>query len=259
MRVISLNMNGIRAAGRKGFFSWLAEQNADFVCLQETKAQMQSLPDALYRPEDYHCAFHSAQKPGYSGVGLYARRPPLLVTRGLGWPCADDEGRYIQFDYDALSIASIYLPSGSSSELRQEVKFEFMRYLLPKLQALMLQDKPFILCGDLNIVHKEIDIKNFRGNKNRSGCLPSERAWMDDLLGKERWVDAFRALDQRAEQYTWWSNRGRAWDNNVGWRIDYQLVTPSLLPLLERTSIYKEQRFSDHAPVIIDYAYSPWG
>ena len=254
MRVITLNMNGIRAAGRKGFFEWMQSQDADFICLQETKAQMQHLPDAMYRPEGYHCAFHCAQKKGYSGVGLYARREPDSIQRGLGWPCADDEGRYIQFDYPDLSIASIYLPSGSSGDERQAHKFDFMQRFMPHMDALLQAGKPFILCGDLNIVHKEIDIKNFKPNRNRSGCLPSERAWLDDLFEERTWVDAFRVVDQRAEQYTWWSNRGRSWDNNVGWRIDYQVVTPDMRQNIKQASIYKEQRFSDHAPLIVDYA-----
>lgn len=253
MRVISANLNGIRAAGRKGFFTWLARQRADVVCLQETKAQMSELPDELYRPKSFHCYFHDAEKKGYSGVGIYTRREPDRVIKGLGWPCADNEGRYIQADMGDLSVVSLYLPSGSSREERQELKIDFMARYEKILAGQYRSGRKFIICGDWNIVHKEIDIKNFKSNQKNSGCLPEERAWLDKLFDEQGFVDAFRVVNQQADQYTWWSNRGRAWDNNVGWRIDYQVVTPALRDLVTRVKIYKDQRFSDHAPLIIDY------
>ncbi len=254
MRIISVNLNGIRAAARKGFYDWLEEQDADFVCMQETKAQMACLPDEIFRPEQYHCYFSDALKKGYSGVGIYSKYEPDQVINRLGWPCADDEGRYIQLNIGDLSIVSIYLPSGSSKEERQLLKFDFMRRYQQILQQQVSSGRRFVICGDWNIVHTEKDIKNFKSNQKNSGCLPEERAWLDDVFNKVGWVDAFREVNQESDQYTWWSNRGQAWANNVGWRIDYQVVSPGLGPLVQEVSIYKEQRFSDHAPLIVDYA-----
>jgi len=255
MRVISLNINGIRAGARKGFFDWLATQDADIVCLQETKAQEHQLSDSVFRPDGYHVYYFDAQKPGYSGVAIYSRHRPKQVIKGLGWSDMDAEGRYIQIDFNGLSISSLYLPSGSSSEQRQAVKFDFLERFAPLLKQFRRKRREFILCGDWNIAHKKIDIKNWRGNQKHSGFLPEERAWMDELLGPIGYVDAFRALNQEADQYTWWSNRGQAWANNVGWRIDYQVITPGLGGKVKAGSIYKTQRFSDHAPLIIDYDF----
>ena len=254
MRVISVNLNGIRAAGRKGFYQWLEEQDADFICMQETKAQMAVLTDELYRPAGYHAVFSDAVKKGYSGVGIYSKQQPEQVTHTLGWECADTEGRYVQVDVDDLSVVSLYLPSGSSGDERQAKKFQFMEKYRDILDQQMDSGRRVIVCGDWNIVHTEKDIKNFRSNQKTSGCLPEERAWLDDLLTAGQWVDAFREVNQDSDQYTWWSNRGRAWDNNVGWRIDYQMITPNLQSKVKSVSIYKDQRFSDHAPLIVDYA-----
>ena len=252
-RVISVNVNGIRAAQRKGFFEWLATQNADVVCLQETKAQMQYLLDDCFRPEGYHCAFHDAEKKGYSGVGIFSRQAPKKIMTGLGWDCPDTEGRYIQADFDGLSVVSIYLPSGSSKDERQLVKFDFMDRYLKVLKKQLKQKNEFIICGDWNIVHKEIDIKNFKSNQKNSGCLPEEREWLDQLFTKVGFVDAFRQVNQDAGEYTWWSNRGRARENNVGWRIDYQVITPGLADKVKAARVYKDSWFSDHAPLIVDY------
>ncbi len=254
MRVISVNLNGIRAAARKGFYDWLPQQDADFVCMQETKAQMALLTDDLYRPAGYHCFFSDAEKKGYSGVGIYSKRQPDRVIEGLGWPCADTEGRYCQADFGDLSVVSLYLPSGSSKEERQQLKFDFMQRYYPILQQQIASGRQFIICGDWNIVHKERDIKNFKSNQKSSGCLPEERAWLDGVFTELGWVDAFRQVNQENDQYTWWSNRGRAWDNNVGWRIDYQIVTPKLAAAARSARIYKDTRFSDHAPLLMDYA-----
>jgi len=253
MRVISLNVNGIRAGARKGFFDWLTTQDADIVCIQETKAQEHQLSDGVFRPDGYHAYYFDAQKPGYSGVAIYSRHKPEQVIKGLGWPDMDAEGRYIQTDFKGLSISSLYLPSGSSSEQRQAVKFDFLDRLVPVLKQFRRQSRDFILCGDWNIAHKKIDIKNWRGNQKNSGFLPEERAWMGELFGALGYVDAFRAINQEADQYTWWSNRGQAWTKNVGWRIDYQVITLGLREKVKSVSIYKAQRFSDHAPLIIDY------
>ncbi len=253
MRVITLNVNGIRAAARKGFFDWLACQRADFVCLQELKAQPFQIEGPPFHPPGYHCYYHGAERKGYSGVGLYCRTRPREVLHGIGWRDVDREGRYIEARYPGLSVVSLYLHSGSSSEERQRLKFDFMERFMPYLRKLRRRRREYILCGDWNIAHKEIDLKNWRGNRNHSGFLPEERAWMDELFGRAGFIDAFRVIDQRPEQYTWWSNRGQAWARNVGWRIDYQVVTPGLRDAIRAASIYKDERFSDHAPLIIDY------
>jgi len=255
MRVITANVNGIRAAARKGFFSWLKRQRADVVCLQETKAQEHQLEDVMFRPDDYHSYYHDAEKKGYSGVAIYSRSKPDAVIMGLGWEDFDREGRFIRADFGPLSVISLYLPSGSSSDERQAAKFDFMERFTPILQAMLEDERDYIICGDWNIVHKEIDIKNWKSNQKNSGCLPEERAWLDKLFGPLGYVDAFRVVNQQPHQYTWWSNRGQAWANNVGWRIDYQVITPGLRKTVRSASIYKDERFSDHAPLIMDYDY----
>ena len=254
MKVISFNANGIRSAARKGFYDWLQAQQADFVCVQEVRAQVDQLTsDPIYFPSDFHCDYYDAIKKGYSGVAIYARQKPLSVLKGLGFGSCDDEGRYIQFDYPNLSVISLYLPSGTSGDGRQVVKYDFLDRFAAHLTALKATGRELIICGDYNIAHKPIDIKNWRGNQKNSGFLPEERAWLDALFGSLGFVDAFRLLNQEAEQYTWWSNRGQAWDKNVGWRIDYQVITPGLASSVVDVDIYRETRFSDHAPLLINY------
>jgi len=251
-RIMSFNANGIRAAVRKGFFDWFAQQNIDVLCVQETKAQEHQL-DAAHRPPGYHAYFFDAQKKGYSGVAIYACIKPDVVQCGLGWPSADMEGRYIRADFGNLSVISLYLPSGTSGDERQQVKYDFMDRYEQLLHEQLHSNRQFIICGDWNIVHKAIDIKNFKSNQKNSGCLPQERAWLDKLFEQEGWVDAFRVVNQEPHQYTWWSQRGRALENNVGWRIDYQVVSPSLRDQVLDVEIYRGQKFSDHAPLIIEY------
>jgi exodeoxyribonuclease-3 len=255
LRIITLNANGIRAAARKGFFDWLAKQKADVVCIQETKAQIHQLTDPQFSPAGYHSYYHDAQRPGYSGVAMYSRREPDRMQAGIGWEAMDCEGRWLQLDFGPLSVISLYLPSGSSKESRQQFKYEVMDYLQPLLKGMAEDGREYVLCGDWNIAHKKIDIKNWRGNQKNSGFLPEERAWMDELFGPVGMADAFRAVDESEHQYTWWSNRGRAWDNNTGWRIDYHVTTPGLAERAQRAEIYKDERFSDHAPLIMDYDF----
>jgi exodeoxyribonuclease III len=255
MRIITLNANGIRSAERKGFFTWMQLQNADIVCIQETKAQIHQLVPDTFCPEGYHCFYHDAEKKGYSGVALYCRKQPIQVISDLGWPDIDSEGRFIEAQFDNLSVISLYLPSGSSSEDRQAIKFSFMERFMPYLQACALNGRDYIICGDWNIAHKIIDIKNWRGNQKNSGFLPEERAWLDQLFAENLWLDAFRLINREAEQYTWWSNRGQAWTKNVGWRIDYQIINSALKDKVNATTIYKDERFSDHAPLIMDYDF----
>lgn len=254
MRVITINLNGIRSAARKGFFSWLEQQQADVVCVQETKAHLDKLEDEIFRPKNFHCYFSNAEKLGYSGVGIYSHIKPNNVSVDFVWPLATQEGRYLRADFgNDLSVISVYLPSGSSGEQRQAIKFEFLEYFLPHLKQLQQEKRQFIICGDWNIAHRTIDIKNWRSNQKNSGFLPEERVWLDHVIYNHGWVDAFREVNQQAEQYTWWSNRGEAWAKNVGWRIDYQIVSPALKPKIKHASVYKDQRFSDHAPLIVDY------
>jgi|TARA_B100000959_G_scaffold34857_1_gene33220 exodeoxyribonuclease-3 len=253
MRVISINVNGIRAAHRKKFFIWLQKQDADIVCVQETKAQVEQLTEEIIKPKGYYSYFNDALKKGYSGVAIYSRIEPDKIIDKIGWREADDEGRYLQANFGKLSIVSLYLPSGSSSEERQTIKFDFLDRFIPVLKKMRRQKREYIICGDWNIAHKKIDIKNWKGNQKNSGFLPEERSWMDNLFNKLGMVDSFRVVNQEAEQYTWWSNRGQAWAKNVGWRIDYQIVTPGLKDKIRTASIYKDERFSDHAPLITDY------
>lgn len=253
MRVISINVNGIRAAHRKNFFIWLQKQDADIVCVQETKAQVEQLTEEIIKPKGYYSYFNDALKKGYSGVAIYSRIEPDKIIDKIGWREADDEGRYLQANFGKLSIVSLYLPSGSSSEERQIIKFDFLDRFISILKKIRRQKREYIICGDWNIAHKKIDIKNWKGNQKNSGFLPEERSWLDNLFNKLGMVDSFRVVNQEAEQYTWWSNRGQAWAKNVGWRIDYQIVTPGLKDKIRTASIYKDERFSDHAPLIIDY------
>lgn len=257
--MISLNANGIRAAARKGFFDWLEQQCADVVCIQETKAQEHQLAADCFAPTGYHCYYEDAEKKGYSGVAIFSREEPDKVIRGFGVPEFDDEGRYLEIRLGRLAVVSVYLPSGSSSEARQAAKFRFLDLFEPHLEKLKRRRADYILCGDWNIAHREIDLKNWKANRKNSGFLPEERAWLDKVFGPMGFVDAFRKINPDKEEYTWWSNRGRAWDNNVGWRIDYQVVTPGLQDRILRSEIYREQRFSDHAPLTLDYDWSHAG
>jgi exodeoxyribonuclease-3 len=253
MKIITLNVNGIRSAYQKGFFKWLQKQDAEIICLQETKAQTDQLIEDILSPAGYFSFFNDAEKKGYSGVAIYTRTKPDKLFMELGWDHADSEGRYLQADFGKLSVVSLYLPSGSSGEERQRIKFDFMNRFMPKLEAMRRKRREFVLCGDWNIAHKQIDLKNWRSNQKNSGFLPEEREWMGRVLGDVGFVDAFRVVNQGPDQYTWWSNRGQAWAKNVGWRIDYQIVTPGLRDRVKAAAIYKQQRFSDHAPLAIDY------
>lgn len=253
--IITCNTNGIRAAARKGFFDWLAQQNADVVCIQETKAQEEQLADPVFSPQGYHCYYNDARKKGYSGTALYSRVKPRAVGTSLGWESADSEGRYLQADYDGVSVISLYLPSGSSSEAAQARKFDFMEQFYQHLRGLRRKRREFIICADWNICHRPIDLRNWKANQKNSGFLPEERAWLDRVYDELGYIDSFRLVNQEPDQYTWWSNRGQAWDKNVGWRLDYQMITPGLAPAVKKAEIYKAQRFSDHAPQIMVYDF----
>lgn len=255
MRIITANTNGIRAAARKGFFDWLPQQDADVVCIQETKAQVHQLEDPMFHPKDMHCYYHDAEKKGYSGVALYCKHKPDDVIVGMGFEEYDSEGRYIEAQFGNLSVISLYLPSGSAKEERQEFKYRMMDFFMEKMKEMKATGRDYVICGDWNIAHKNEDIKNWKGNKKNSGFLPEERAWLDTLFDDVGFVDAFREIEQEEHTYTWWSNRGQAYANNTGWRIDYHILSPSLKGTVQSSSVYKTERFSDHAPLIIDYDY----
>jgi exodeoxyribonuclease-3 len=253
MRIITLNANGIRSAARKGFFDWLERQDADVVCVQETKCQREQVTEPLYHPAGYHCHYLDATKKGYSGVAVYSRVKPDKVIAGYGSREFDTEGRYLEARFGKLSVVSVYLPSGSSSEERQRAKFRFLAEFMPYLRVLKRKRRDYVLCGDWNIAHKEIDLRNWKSNQKNSGFLPEERAWLDELFGDVRYVDAFREVNRDPDHYTWWSNRGQAWSKNVGWRIDYQVLSPGLRGSVRDVEIFKAQRFSDHAPLTVTY------
>ena len=258
MRIISINLNGIRSAASKGFYDWLADQKADLVCLQELKAQAANLSEQMLQPAGYFGYFHYAEKKGYSGVGIYSMRPADFVIEGLGYVDIDSEGRYLEAQFGNLSVISLYLPSGSSGPERQAIKFSVLERFYPHLQSLISSGREVIICGDWNIAHQAIDLKNWRGNQKNSGFLPEERQWFGNMLNDQGWVDVYRQLHPNATDacYTWWSNRGQAWAKNVGWRIDYQIATPGLAATAKNCSIYKDQRFSDHASLTIDYCWN---
>ena len=256
LRIVSLNLNGIRSAASKGAFEWLDGNGADIVCVQEIKAQQADIDAMREAPARFSwAAFHCADKKGYSGVGLYARRKPDAVVEGFGDREFDAEGRYLQADFGTLSVVSLYLPSGSSSEERQQAKFRCMEKIRPRLALLAASGRDVVICGDWNIAHTAKDIKNAQGNLKNSGFLPEERDWLGRLLGTG-WRDVWRDLhpEEEGAGYTWWSQRGAARAKNVGWRIDYQIAHPRLAGRAARAWVEQRENFSDHAPLLADYA-----
>jgi len=262
-RITTLNLNGIRSAVAKGLPDWVAATAPDLLCVQELKAQAADMAGRYDTLAGLRGYFHFAKRKGYSGVGIYTRHEPSDVITGIGVPEFDDEGRWIELRFDTparrLSVVSVYFPSGSSGEERQQAKFRFLDQVAPVL-ARLAQGREALVCGDINIAHTERDLKNWRSNQKNSGFLPEERAWMTGLLGSGAWVDVYRRLypDAEGEGYTWWSQRGQAWAKNVGWRIDYQLATPALAERARSAQVYKAQRFSDHAPLTVGYEGPLW-
>ena len=257
LRIISLNLNGIRSAWSKNVLPWVVSGQPDIVCLQELKAQLPDLSSEMRAPDGMHAFYHCAEKKGYSGVGIWSRQAPDRVVEGFDGGEFDAEGRYLRADFGKLSVISLYLPSGSSSPERQEAKFRFLAAFYPHMQGLRDEGREIVLCGDWNIAHREIDLKNWKSNQKNSGFLPEERAWLSQVFETQGWVDVYRRLhpEATADCYTWWSNRGQAWAKNVGWRIDYQIATPAIAASARQASVYKDERFSDHAPLTIDYAW----
>ena len=255
MRIISANVNGIRSAYKKGFYEYLAASGADIVCVQELKAQEADLDDSMRAPHSMYGVWHCAEKRGYSGVALYSKREPDRVQTGMGIAEFDAEGRFVQADFGNLSVISLYLPSGSSSEERQQVKFRFLEVFYPMLRELQTQGRDIVICGDWNIAHQNIDLKNWKGNLKNSGFLPEEREWIGKVIAELGWVDIWRTLYPETPGYTWWSQRGQAYAKDVGWRIDYQMATPALAGRARSAHVYKQEKFSDHAPLVVDYDY----
>ncbi|MGB4066285.1 MAG: exodeoxyribonuclease III [Azonexus sp.] len=257
LRIISLNLNGIRSAWSKNVLPWASSQHADIFCLQELKAQIPDLTSEMMTPDGMQAFYHCAEKKGYSGVGIWSRQKPDRVVEGFDGGEFDAEGRYIRADFGNLSVISLYLPSGSSSPERQEAKFRFLEVFLPHMLALRAEGREIVLCGDWNIAHQAIDLKNWKSNQKNSGFLPEERAWLSRVFDEQGWVDVYRSLYPEAGEacYTWWSNRGQAWAKNVGWRIDYQIATPGIAATAQKAEVYKAERFSDHAPLLIDYDF----
>jgi exodeoxyribonuclease-3 len=255
LRIISANLNGIRSAAKKGFMEWLNHQSADFICVQELKAQEVDLAPEILSAHGLNAYFHYAEKKGYSGSGIFTPHAVEHMQLGFGNPEFDAEGRYVEVQIGQLSVISVYMPSGSSSPERQEAKFRFLDAFLPHLIQLKKSGRQILLCGDVNIAHHEIDLKNWKGNLKNSGFLPEERSWLTNLFSEQGYVDVYRQLEPDASDtcYTWWSQRGQAYAKNVGWRIDYQIATPELAQAARKAGVYKEQRFSDHAPLIIEY------
>lgn len=259
MRIISANLNGIRSATTKGFLEWMQISDADIVCVQELKAQSADLTIEMRNPSGYRGFFHYAEKKGYSGVGIYCKKAPDRIVEGIGHAGFDAEGRFIRADFGDLSVISVYVPSGSSSPERQEAKFSFLDEFYPVLDQLRQENREIVLCGDWNIAHTEKDLKNWKTNRKNSGFLPEERAWLSKIFAAQRWKDVYRCIhpDTTDACYTWWSNRGQAYAKNVGWRLDYQIATAKIADAAREAAIYKERKFSDHAPLSIDYDYPP--
>lgn len=251
--VVSANLNGIRSSSNKGFFDWVDRTSPDIICVQELKAQQSDMTAQMLAPQGYTGVFSYAEKKGYSGVGVYSKKTPDRTVVGFGSPEFDSEGRYVQCDFGNISVISVYCPSGSSGPERHAAKQRFMAEFMHHLRKLVASGREYIIAGDWNIAHKEIDLKNWKGNLKNSGFLPEERAWLDTLFSAEGFVDTFRELDQRPEQFTWWSARGQAYAKNVGWRIDYQICTKAIASKALTVEIYKDEKFSDHAPLIISY------
>lgn len=253
-RIISANVNGIRSATKKGFLDYLQAVNPDVVCVQEAKAQEIDLADEILHPHGLHSVWHCAEKKGYSGVGIYSKEAPISVQVGLGIESIDKEGRYLRADFaNNLTVISLYLPSGTSAEERQAYKYVFLDHFYAVLKELQAEGRHVVVCGDWNIAHNNIDIKNWKGNQKNSGFLPEERAWIGKVIQELGWNDTWRTLYPEQAGYTWWSNRGKAYANDVGWRIDYQMTYLQGDAKAISASVYKDVKFSDHAPLVVDY------
>ncbi|WP_336515012.1 exodeoxyribonuclease III [Pollutibacter soli] len=252
MRIISYNLNGIRAALNKGFLDWLKTDPADIICIQETKAHRDNVPHQQFTDLGYHDYWYSAQKKGYSGVAVLSKLKPDNVVYGSGHQVSDEEGRVIQLDFGPVRLINAYFPSGTSGDIRQTYKYQWLEEFFDYLSNLRKKNPKLVLCGDYNIAHKEIDIHDPKGNKNSSGFLPEERSWMDKFYASG-WIDSFRAIHPEPDRYSWWSQRFPSVRlQNKGWRIDYINVTEPLKKSIQNADIYPDVKHSDHCPVFLD-------
>lgn len=257
LKISSLNVNGIRAAYRKGFTDWVDQSRPDIICLQELRALEHQIPNPIQKP-DYHAAYHTAAKKGYSGVGILSREEPLKIREGIGVDWIDNEGRVLMAEFKDLIVFSIYAPSGTTGDERQDLKMEFLDVFLPFAEQYLEAEKPVVFCGDFNICHTKIDIHNPKQNRNTSGFLPEEREWVTRLLDTG-YEDVFRRLHEgETDLYSWWSYRAASKERNKGWRIDYHMASPGLLEAAREATIEMEWNLSDHAPVTISYDLSEW-
>lgn len=255
MRIISYNVNGIRAAINKGFTEWLKTDPADIICLQETKAHRDNVDYKSIQALGFHDYWYSAEKKGYSGVAIFSKIKPDKVEMGNGYMQSDAEGRVIRADYGDITLINAYFPSGTSGDERQGYKYQWLEEFFGYIELLRKERPKLIVCGDYNIAHKEIDIHDPKGNKKSSGFLPEERAWMDKMMAQE-WVDTFREFHPEPARYSWWSQRFPSVRlNNKGWRIDYINVTKALQPQLSDAEIYPDVQHSDHCPVYLKLSY----
>lgn len=253
-KIVSYNVNGIRAAIKKGFDEWVKSNDFDIICIQETKSQPDQVPASLFEELGYHASWHSAQKKGYSGVLTLSKEAPDQVVEGCGIEKYDYEGRIIRTDWGDFSLLNCYFPSGTSGDIRQDFKYDFLDDFLVWIENLRKERSQLLIVGDYNIAHTEMDIHNPKSNKKSSGFLPEERAWMTTFF-EHGYVDAFRHLNPEQEQYSWWSYRANARANNKGWRIDYQSVTENLKDQLVECQQLTEVKHSDHCPVFLEMQF----
>ncbi len=253
MKVITINVCGIRASQKKGLFEWLKKTKADFICMQETRALEEQISESSFFINGYERYMNVAEKKGYSGVAIYTKHKPRAVQKSFSKSIFEKEGRFISIEFKNFDVVSIYFPSGSSSDKRQLLKYKFMSLFEKYVKDKIKNKREMIICGDYNIAHTKDDIKNWQSNQKNSGFLPKEREWMTKLISKIGVKDAFREKCNKSDIYTWWSNRGNAYNNNVGWRIDYQMVTEKFSKKIRNVSVYKKARYSDHAPLVINY------
>ncbi|MBN1967802.1 MAG: exodeoxyribonuclease III [Candidatus Delongbacteria bacterium] len=251
MKIVSWNVNGLRAIKNKGFLDWFKNYNADIICLQETKLQEDQIEEDLKNPLDYHSYWSFAEKKGYSGVVIYSKEEPLHVSYGLGEPRFDNEGRVVRVDYKNFILMNIYFPNGQKDDNRLKFKMEFYDLFLAYVNRLKNEGKNIIVCGDYNTAHKEIDIKNAKANENRSGFLQIEREWMDKYISNG-YTDTFRKMNPDTVKYSWWSYMFNARKNNAGWRIDYFFVNNEFAEKIKNADIDNSVMGSDHCPIILE-------
>ncbi|MCH9028143.1 MAG: exodeoxyribonuclease III [Bacteroidetes bacterium] len=254
VRILSWNVNGIRAAYKKGLLNWFSKEKPDILCVQETKAMKEQLPDDLINVNGYASYFSSAERKGYSGTATYTKVNPVKVVNGIGIKKFDSEGRFLVTDFTDFILFNIYFPNGKAKEERLQYKMDFYEAFLKHLKKLLKQDKKIVICGDVNTAHKEIDLARPKENEKISGFLPEEREWIDKLL-EAGFIDTFRKFNQKPEQYTWWDMMTRARDRNVGWRIDYFFISDNLKDNLKNALILPEVMGSDHCPVGIELKF----